>query len=172
MGQFVFNISKGRAIEFYNRVKVNDPANAALIIVPINAGATTDDVMRGYDTLSDLLGDANVAEVTSTVSSGTIRKTLVDADLAALTTGLDDANDRFRVELPDQTWAGVAQNGATPNWTDLVVCYDSDTTAGTDANIVPITNHDFAITPDGSDVLADFLAVASGGFFEASGGIT
>lgn len=47
--------------------------------------------------------------------------------------------------------------------TDLLFCYDSDTTAGTDANIVPLTCHPFAITPDGSDVTA---AVTD--FFRAS----
>jgi hypothetical protein len=36
----------------------------------------------------------------------------------------------------------------------LLVCYDSDTTGGTDANIVPISCHDFPITPDGSNVEA------------------
>jgi hypothetical protein len=35
-----------------------------------------------------------------------------------------------------------------------VIGYDSDTTAGTDANIIPLTCHDFVITPDGSTVTA------------------
>jgi hypothetical protein len=43
------------------------------------------------------------------------------------------------------------------------VCYDNDTTAGTDANIVPLTMFDFAITPDGSDV-----QMTTGAFFRAS----
>ena len=151
MADFVFNIAKGRVAELYNRVDSNDPANSALVIVAINRGAATDATMKDYDTLSALLGDAAVAEVTNT---GYARKVLTDTDLAAMT--VDDTNDRMPLDLADQTWTGVAAGDA---WTDLVICYDGDTTAGTDANIVPLTNHTFAITPDGSDItatIADF----------------
>ncbi len=41
----------------------------------------------------------------------------------------------------------------------------ADNTAGTDANIVPGTLHDFAITPDGSDITAQ---IAAAGFYRAS----
>ena len=40
-----------------------------------------------------------------------------------------------------------------------------DTTAGTDANIVPLTMHDFVVTPDGSDITAQ---IAAAGFYRAS----
>lgn len=156
MADLVFNIAKGRIAELYNRVDLNDPANSALIIVAINATAT-DAAMRDYDTLADLLADVNVAEVTNT---GYARKVLTDTDLAAF--AADDTNDRVDLGFADQTWTGVAAGTA---WTDLVVCYDSDTTAGTDANIVPLTLHDFAVTPDGSDIVAQ---VAAAGFFRAS----
>lgn len=146
MADFVFNIAKGRVAELYNRVDSNDPANSALIIVAINRGSATDATLEDYDTLSALLGDADVAEVTNTNYA---RKTLTDTDLGAMT--VDDTNDRMPLDLGDQTWTGVAAGTA---WTDLVICYDSDTTAGTDANIVPLTNHTFAITPDGSDIVA------------------
>jgi hypothetical protein len=48
---------------------------------------------------------------------------------------------------------------------DLVIGYDNDTGSGTDANITPLTQHDFAVTPDGSDITAQ---IATGGFFRAS----
>ena len=35
MANIVFNIAKGRVVELYNRVENNDPANSALILVPI-----------------------------------------------------------------------------------------------------------------------------------------
>jgi hypothetical protein len=38
-------------------------------------------------------------------------------------------------------------------------------TGGTDANLVPLTQHDFAITPDGSDVTA---VINAAGFFRAT----
>jgi len=156
MADFVFNIAKGRVAEFYNRVDTNDPANSALIIVIIDAAGDTDATMKDRDTLSDLLGGV-ANEVTNT---NYVRKTLTDADIVAFAP--DDTNDRVDLDIPDQTWTGVAAGTA---WTDFLVNYDNDTAAGTDANIVPLTLHDFAVTPDGSDITAQ---IAAAGFFRAS----
>lgn len=52
--------------------------------------------------------------------------------------------------LPAVTWTAPT---AGQNTTGLLVCYDPDTTAGTDANIIPISHHDFAVTADGNDVV-------------------
>ena len=66
------------------------------------------------------------------------------------------------LDIPDQTWTAIA---AGDGWNDLVMAYDSDTTGGTDANVVPCTMHDFVLTPDGSDITAQ---IAAAGFFRAS----
>jgi hypothetical protein len=154
MADFVFNIAKGRVAEFYNRVDSNDPANSALVLVVAQAGST-DATLKDVDTLAAAL--AATAEVTN---SGYARKVLTDTDLAAF--AADDANDRVDLDFADQTWTAVA---AGTDWARIFVCYDSDTTAGTDANIIPLTSHDFAVTPDGSDIVAQ---VAAAGFFRAS----
>ena len=156
MADFVFNVAKGRVAELYNRVDTNDPANSALIIVAINTTAT-DAVLRDLDTLAAVLANVDTAEVTNTNYA---RKVLTDADISALT--IDDGNDRVDLDIADQTWAAIAAGTA---WTDLLICYDNDTTGGTDANIIPLTLHDFAITPDGSDIVAQ---IAAAGFFRAS----
>lgn len=157
MADLVFNIAKGRVAELYNRVDTNDPAASALIILVLaTAGIETDAVLRDKDTVTDLVsGTTN--EVTN---GGYARKTLTDADLTAFAP--DDANDRVDLDIPDQTWTGVA---AGDGWNDLVVNYDNDTAAGTDANIIPLTLHDFVVTPDGSDITAQ---IAAAGFFRAS----
>ena len=152
MADIVFNIAKGRVAEFYVRVDGNDPANAVFQIVPIDAGATTDATFRDHDALSNVL-----AAATERTTGGWNRKTLTDTELVAFAP--DDTNDRADLDFPDQTWTAVSA-GLT---TDLVVSYDSDSTAGTDANQVPCTLHDFAITPDGSDVVAQINV-----FFRAS----
>jgi len=157
MADFVFNIAKGRVVEYYNRVKANDPTNSALIIVVIDANGDTDAAMKDRDDLSALLG-GTANEVTNTNYA---RKVLTDADLAALPAP-DDTNDRFDIDLADQTWSAVAAGTA---WTDILVCYDSDTTGGTDSSIIPLTCLDFAVTPDGSDIVAQ---IAAAGFFRAS----
>lgn len=157
MADLVFNIAKGRVAELYNRVDTNDPANSALVIgVLATAGIEADSVLRDVDTVAALVaGTTN--EVTNT---GYARKVLTDADLTAFAP--DDTNDRVDLDIPDQTWTGVA---AGDGWNDVFISYDGDTTAGTDANIVPLTLHDFVVTPDGSDVTAQ---IAAAGFFRAS----
>lgn len=144
MANIVFNIAKGSVVEYFRRVDSNDPANSAIIVVPVDAGATSDATARDYDTLS-----AALAGLTERTTGGWNRKTLTDADIA--TPAVDDTGDTFSVTIPDQTWTAVSAGAVT----DLLICYDSDTTAGTDANIIPLLMLDFAITPDGSDVTAD-----------------
>jgi len=156
MANFVYNIAKGRVVELYNRVDSNDPANSAIVIVAINTSAT-DAALKDLDTLAAIEADGNTAEVTN---SGYARKVLTDADLAAYS--VNDASDLIDLVLTNQTWTAVAAGTA---WTDLVICYDPDTTAGTDANIIPLTCNDFAITPDGSDIIAD---LTTNGFFRAA----
>ena len=156
MADQIFNIALGRIAELYNRVDLNDPTNAALIIVVIDTSAT-DAVLKDLDDLAAIEANASTAEVTNTNYA---RKTLVDSDLTAFAP--DDTNDRVDLDIADQTWTAVVAGDA---WTDLLICYDSDTGAGTDANIVPLAQYDFAVTPDGSDITAE---VNAAGFFRAS----
>lgn len=157
MANIVMNIALGRVAELYNRVDLNDPANSALIVVVLaTTGIETDAVLKDKDDLA-----AVVAGTTNEVTNaGYARKVLTDADIVAFAP--DDTNDRVDLDIPDQTWTGVA---AGDGWNDLLVCYDSDTTVGTDANIVPLTQHDFVVVPDGSDIVAQ---VAAAGFYRAS----
>ena len=145
MGDFVYNQGKGRATELANRVNANDPANSIFVLEAINTSAT-DATLKDLDTFAQIEADANTAEVTNT---GYARRTFADG--GALTVLIDDTNDRTSLDIADQTWTGVAAGTA---WTDLVFGYDGDSTGGTDANITPLTQHDFPVTPDGSDVTA------------------
>jgi len=156
MADFVYNIAKGRAVELYNRVDLNDPANAVLVIVVIDTTAT-DAVLKDKDDLAAVLADANTAEVTNTNYA---RKVLTDADLAAFAP--DDVNDRADIDIADPTWTGVAAGDA---WKDIVICYDPDSTGGADSALVPLSQHDFEVTPDGSDITGN---VDAAGFFRAS----
>lgn len=156
MAEFVFNIAKGRVVELYNRVDLNDPANAVLVITVWNATAT-DAAMIDADDHAALEAVTNVTEVNNTNYA---RRILTDTDLVAFAP--DDVNDRVDLDIPDQTWTAVA---AGSDWTDLTISYDSDSTLGTDANIVPCTLHDFVVTPNGGDITA---SIAATGFFRAS----
>ena len=53
MANIVFNIAKGRVAELYDRVKSNDPANSAIILVPIEtSGLESDATLIDADTLA------------------------------------------------------------------------------------------------------------------------
>jgi hypothetical protein len=157
VANFVYNVGLGRVAALAARVNANDPADSALVIMALAAsGIESDAVLKDKDTFADVVaGSTN--EVTNT---GYSRKVLTDT--GGITVTVDDTNDRVEVDIPDQTWTGVA---AGDNWSDLVIGYDNDTGSGTDANIIPLTQHDFAVTPDGSDITAQ---IATGGFYRAS----
>lgn len=160
MANFVFNRSKGRVTEFATRINANDPANSIFSISLWAYGAATDDTIGDLDDVAAVEANANAAELTSGTNANYARKTLTDA--SGITITYDDTNNWVDVDIPDQTWTAL---GAGTNPTDLIVAYDSDSTGGTDANILPCTSHDFAVTPDGSDVTA---VIAAGGFYRAS----
>ena len=154
MANFAFNIAKGRAVEFYNRVENNDPTNSAIILVPLSASDTEANAQDADDLTAALATAMN-----EQTAGGWVRKTLTETQLAALPAP-DDTNNRYGIQVPSVTWTAPT---AGNNTTGLLVCYDPDTTAGTDANIIPISHHDFAVTADGNDVVLNV-----GDFFRAS----
>jgi len=148
VANFVFNAAKGR-VAYYATLPA---ASDALIVVPIETtGIEADDTLNNYDDLSALLGAANNEQTTMG------RKTVS----ASVTVTVDDTNNWVDVDMPDQTWTGATGNAISA----LLICYDADTGAGTDTDIVPLTKHDFAVTPDGSDIVAQ---IASSGFYRAA----
>ena len=157
MADFVFNIAKGRVTELANRVNNNDPTNAVLVIAALDAsGVESDATLKDKDDFSALVSGAT-NEATNT---GYARKSIDQSGGITVTT--DDTNDRVDVDIPDQTWTAVS---AGSNWSDLVFGYDSDSTGGTDSGIVPLTQHDFSVTRDGSVIT---VQIATSGFFRAS----
>jgi hypothetical protein len=159
MADLVPNRAKGRVTEWAERINANDPTNAVLLIRLIaSSGVESDAVIRDKDDWSGLVsGTTDFA-----TNTGATTKTLDQT--GGITVTYDDTNDRVDVDIPDQTWTALANDG-TGAISDLTIGYDSDSTAGTDANVLPATWHDFAITPDGSDVTAQ---IATAGFFRAS----
>lgn len=157
MADFVFNIARGRVNEMHRRVVNNDPANSGLVLVLLQA-AEADDTLDNYDDLASLLAAAGNTEADFTSYT---RKVLTDADLTA--PAVDDANNNQAVDIPDQTWA--AAGGTTDNTlAKLLICYDPDTTAGTDAEIVPLTAHDYVKTTTGTDLV---INIDAAGYYRA-----
>lgn len=113
-----------------------------------------DDTMKDYDDLAALLAGA------SNEQTAQARKVLTDADLAAVPAP-DDTNNRLDLDLPDVTYTALTGNAISA----FVVCFDPDTTAGTDSSIIPLTAHAVAVTPDGNDVV---LQINTAGFWRSA----
>jgi hypothetical protein len=153
MANFVFNIAKGRTTEYYNRVENNDPSTSALIVIPLEtSGLEAQSVLEDVDTVSALIAGTTNEQTTMG------RKTLTDVELAALPAP-DDSGNKYSLDLPDVTWTAATGNAISA----LVVAYDDNTGTGTDANIIPLTYHDFIVTPSGTDIVA-----TTAEFFRAS----
>lgn len=157
MADFTFTNALGRVVEQYQRVRGNDPANSALVVVVLKAtGLASDATLKDLTTVSAVL--AASPEVTNV---GYARKVFTDSTLTAATP--DNTNDVYALPLPTLTWTNVAATGGA--WAKILVCYDADTTTGTDANITPLTAHDFAVTPNGTTITA---TIPAAGFFRAT----
>ena len=147
MANIVMNIGKGRVAYYATLPGAAD----ALIAVPLEAtGLEADATLRDYDDLAALLAGTSNEQVTMG------RKTLT-----AVTVTVDDTGEAVNVDAADLVWAAATGNGTGK----LLICYDADTAAGTDANVIPLVALDFVTTPDGSDITAAFDAA---GFYGAT----
>lgn len=156
MADVVFNIAKGRVNEYYDRVANNDPANSAIVVVLLKA-AEADATLIDYDDLSTLLAAGGNTECDFTNYA---RQVYTDADITAPSP--DDSADDQEASITQKT---ISNAGGTTDNTlaKAIICYDSDTTSGTDANLIPLTAHDASETTNGQD-----LVIAAGIVFRAS----
>ena len=165
---FVFNIARGKVGYYYYAVKQNlavtaagtppltSTANSALVVVLLETTSIeADSTLRDYDDLATLLAG------TSNEQTNQARKVLTDSDLASVPAP-DDTNDRFELDIPDQTYTALGGNPIGK----VLICFDNDTTGGSDSNIVPLTAHAVSITPDGVNNVV--LQIASTGFYRSA----
>lgn len=167
MADFVFNIAKGRGVQWVDEIRQtsqfsNAGYNTAQLQVSLwRRGSGTDAALKDYDDVAALEGDAQAAELVSGTNANYARKTLSTTTPTAI---VDDTNEWYDVDFPDQTWTALGAGGTAI--TDLLVHFKA-ASGTTDANSRPWTFHAFAVTADGSDVTA-VLPSAPSGFFRAS----
>lgn len=136
MADVVMNIALGK-VKYYAELPA---ANDALIVIPLeSSGLEADATLRDYDDVAALLAGTTNEQTTAG------RKTVTSVSVT-----VDDTNNRVDIDIADQVWTGLTGNAIGA----LLIAYDPDTTAGTDSTLVPLTKHDWSITPDGSDVTA------------------
>lgn len=146
MADGTFNIALGSVAE-----KVRDVAtNVEFLILK---AAEADATLVDYADVAALLVPAGNTEADFTNYA---RKTGITG-----TVTVDNTNDWVDVDIPDQVF--TAAGGATNNTcVKVVTAYNQG--AG-DANLVPMTHHDFAATTDGSDITVQINAA---GIYRAS----
>lgn len=133
---------------------MNDPAAAILTVIPVDVAAVSDATLRDLDDFAAII----TAGVTERSATGWNRKTLTDADITM--PAPNDAGDSYDIDIADLVWTSVTAGAVT----DIIICYSS-VGSPTNAQLLPLTQQDFAITPDGSDVTG---VVNAAGFFRAS----
>jgi len=144
MADGIFNVAKGKHAELWDRVEQSDPTNAVIVVMLLKV-TEADATLQDYDTFSAILAGSN----TEATATNYARVVLDDTDLSSAV-AVDDANDRMSVTTPAVLWSTLG--GATNNdLVKVVFGYDSDSTGGTDANIVPLYHFDVSYTTVGNN---------------------
>jgi len=135
MAVLIPNIAKGKFAYYAGLPAAND----ALIWV-LFSGTETDANIRDVDHLTALIA-TSLNEATFT---GYARVTG-----SSVVVTVDDTNDRVDVDLADPSWSPTTAEALTR----IALCYDPDTTGGTDSDIIPLFVDDFALTTATSGTL-------------------
>lgn len=146
MADFVFNRALGMLAYYASLPATND----ALVLIALeSSGLEADAVLRDKDSFADVVSGTTNEQATIG------RKTLT-----SVTVTVDDTNDRVALDAADVTYTAPTGNPVGA----FVICYDPDTTGGTDADLIPLTKHGLSWTPDGITLplaIADFARVTS-----------
>lgn len=150
MAAVVPNVAKGKAAYYGTLPLTND----ALIAVPIRtASVPTDEQFRDAATLAAIL------------AIGTENTTMTRKTLAGVTPTVDNATNESRLTATNPTWTAAQMAAGGGAVSKLVICYDPDTTGGTDADLIPLVALDMVVTPDGNAFEYQF---AANGFYAAT----
>ena len=152
---FEFNIAKGK-LAYYASLPASNDAFIAVLLN--NTGIEADATLKDHATLSALLAGSS-DEVTSGNVTNYVRKTL-----AGVTATVDNTNDWVDVTCSAFTWTLL---GGAANQTigKMLICYDDDTTGGSDTNIIPLIAIAQSFTTTGVD---ETFTPVSPGFFRAT----
>ena len=135
MADVIFNQAHGKHAYYATLPSSND---ALILVLLKTSGLVADATLIDYDSLSDILGGASdEADFT-----GYARRTL-----ASVTVTVDDTNNRVDVDAADPS-AYTNSGGSSQAVSKAIVCYDPDTTGGTDADLIPLYGFDCVVTFD------------------------
>lgn len=133
MSNFAFNVAKGRLAHYASLPGASD----SLLAIPLEAsGVESDSVLLDKDDLAAVLaGSTNEQSVMG-------RKALSNVTIT-----VDDTNDRVVIDCDDVTWAAATGNPIA----GVIIAY-KPSSAAVDSAVIPMTKHDFTMTPNGGDI--------------------
>lgn len=137
MANFVFDVALGQLATLGGLPAASD----GLVIIPLQTTAIVSDAtMKRYLTVAAVFAGATTEQTTMG------RKALTGVTVTVDNTSLD----RVTIACSNVTWTGATGNAISA----LLVAYVPVVGTSTDAQMTPLSKHDFSITPDGSDVVA------------------
>ena len=149
MANGVFNVARGKVGYYLDDAMGLTAANSRLVIAVFSL-IEADDTLNNYATLAAI-------EAGSNTEADATNYARIELAAAAVTYSVDDTGNTAKVVIDsDQTWTSVANDDSNGAWDKLVVCWDGDNGTGTDTDIIPLTYHDFSVTPNGGNITADF----------------
>ncbi|MBQ0827709.1 hypothetical protein [Streptomyces tagetis] len=137
MADLVTNIGKGRHVYYASTAQAGTGGAKLTAVVLEASGLESDDALQDHDTLAALLG----ANSEQTVMG---RKTLT-----GVTVTVDDVGNKASWTAGDLVWT----DATGPATGKIAVCFDP-TGSSPDSGLIPLTVHDFAVTPDGTTITA------------------
>ena len=181
MANNICNIAKGRLKQYVDAAIANQTAGATGagttawsvtaagspgIIAVLFTGTLTSGTDVDAATLT-ALGTSGTTGLTECASSGYARQLLT-----SITATTSNSTDDFLADCADITWGGASAIASGTAITKLAFCFvpcvggtlvtnsgnTGKTPGGTglsaDTSIIPLSVHDFAVTPDGTDITA------------------
>lgn len=142
---FIFNTGKGTTGYYAGLPGATD----SLLLVALElSGLEAEATMMDHDTLAQVL------------AASSNEQTTVGRLTLTATSNRDDTNNWVYGDFADTVFALATGNpiGA------LLVCY-SPASGSADSAIIPLTKHDFVVTPNGADIA---VLVPSTGFYRAT----
>lgn len=121
---FMFNVAKGK---FAQLATLPGLADGLVLVWLKNTGIESDATLKDYDTLAAILAGSN----DECDFTGYTRRALT-----SVTATVDDTGDKMVVDAADP--ASYTNTGAAQVAGAAIVCYDPDTGAGTDADLIPL----------------------------------
>lgn len=148
MANLVTNIGKGRLVYYAAQAQAGTGGAQLAAVVLEASGLEADGTLQDYDTLALLLAGASNEQTT-----------MGRKDLSGVTVTVNDTSSEASYTADELVWASATGNPPGK----IVIVYDP-TGSSADTALIPLTLHDFVMTPDGTTVTVsidpDGLAVS------------